>query len=59
MNFLKTYFLAVGIVWTLCALAIVFFKLNFQRMEILLSLIFPLAYAIIRLFEKGKPVEEE
>ncbi len=54
MNFLRNFFLAVGVLWTLSALAILIFKLNFQPKEIILTLIFPLAWALVKLFEKGK-----
>jgi len=54
MNFFKNYFLAAGIVWTLGALSILCFKFNFQTREITLTLLFPLAYAIIRLFDQSK-----
>ncbi len=53
-KFFHNFFLSIGIVWFLSALAIVIFELNFQKTEILLTLIFPLAYALIRQFEKRK-----
>jgi len=53
-NFFHNFFISTGIVWFLSALAIVTFELNFQKTEILLTLIFPLAYALIRQFEKSK-----
>ena len=53
-KFFHNFFLSIGIVWFLSALAIVIFELNFQKTEILLTLIFPLAYALIRQFEKSK-----
>ncbi|MDD3771432.1 MAG: hypothetical protein BGP01_08250 [Paludibacter sp. 47-17] len=52
--FFHNFFLSIGIVWFLSALAIVIFELNFQKKEILLTLIFPFAYALIRQFEKSK-----
>jgi hypothetical protein len=58
MNFFKNYFLAAGIVWTLGALSILFFKFNFQSQEITLTLLFPLAYAIIRLFDQPKQLSK-
>ena len=54
MNFFHNFFLSIGIVWFLCAITILVFELNFQKNEILMTLIFPLAYAVIRLFEKNK-----
>ena len=56
-DFFYNYFLATGIVWFLCAFAIVIFKLNFQAKEILLTLIIPLAFSIFRLFTKNSPSE--
>jgi|GEM_PF-829522 len=56
-TFFYHFFLAIGVVWFLCALAILSFKLNFQSQEILLTIIIPLAYAIIRLLDKGKVVK--
>lgn len=52
-KFTHNFFLSTGIVWFLCATVIVIFELNFQEREILLTLIFPLAYALIRLFDKS------
>ncbi|QDW26812.1 hypothetical protein [Pedobacter sp. KBS0701] len=54
MNFFKNYFLAAGIVWTLCALSILFLNFNFQAKEITITLIIPLSYAIFRLFDQPK-----
>ncbi len=51
-KFFYSFFLSLGIVWFLCALSILIFKLNFQPKEIILTLIFPLAYAVVRLFDK-------
>ncbi len=53
-NFFKNYFLSVGIIWFLCALSIVIFKLNFQIKEILLTIIIPLGFAIFRQFDQKK-----
>jgi transcriptional regulator with XRE-family HTH domain len=55
-KFFYNFFFSIGIVWFLCALAIVIFELNFQKREILLTLIFPLAYAILRQFDKNKSI---
>ncbi|MDH6311705.1 transcriptional regulator with XRE-family HTH domain [Parabacteroides sp. PFB2-10] len=52
-NFFYDYFLATGVVWFICALAIVIFKLNFQVKEILLTIIIPLAFSIFRQFTKN------
>jgi hypothetical protein len=51
-NFFQNFFLASGLIWFLCAIAILTFELNFQKKEILLTLIFPFAYAIVKLFDK-------
>ena len=51
-SFFKNFFLASGIVWVLSAIAILGFELSFGTKEIVITLIFSLAYAIIRLFEK-------
>lgn len=56
-NFLKNFFIAAGIVWVLSALSILTFNLNFQRQEIIISLIFPLAYALVRLFDNSRSVD--
>jgi len=55
MTFFQRFFIAAGIIWFLCGLSILIFKLNFGPREILITLILPLAYAIVRLFDKGKP----
>ena len=57
MTFFQRFFIATGIVWFLCGLSILIFKLNFGPREILITLILPLAYAIVRLFDKGKPTK--
>ena len=58
-NFFKVFFLAIGVVWFLCGLSIVIFKLNFGMKEIILTLIFPLAYAIVRQFDLNTNEDEE
>lgn len=61
-SFFYNFFLSLGIVWFLCALSILTFKLHFQEKEILLTVIFPLAYAIFRQFDKkesSKIVQEK
>lgn len=50
--FFHNFFLATGIIWTISAVSILSFELNFQPREILLTLIFPLAYAVVRLFDR-------
>lgn len=59
MTFFQRFFLATGIVWFLSGLSILIFKLNFGPREIIITLILPLAYAIIRLFDKVKPSKSE
>lgn len=59
MTFFQRFFLATGIVWFLSGLSILIFRLNFGPREILITLILPLAYAIVRLFDKGKPSKSE
>lgn len=58
-TFFHHFFLSTGILWFFCALAIVIFELNFRKQEILLTLIFPLAYAIFRQFDKTNPAKIE
>jgi hypothetical protein len=52
VNFLKNLFLAIGAIWFFCALAILTLNLNFGPREIVFTLILPLAYAIVRIFDK-------
>jgi transcriptional regulator with XRE-family HTH domain len=59
MTFFQRFFLATGIVWFLCGISILIFKLNFGSREIVITLILPLAYAILRIFDKGKPSKSE
>ncbi|MFC3364296.1 hypothetical protein ACFOG5_14070 [Pedobacter fastidiosus] len=59
LNFLKNFFLATGIIWVLSAFSILTFRLNFQRQEIIITLILPLAYAIVRLFDNVRSVNTE
>lgn len=59
MAFLKNFFLATGIVWTLSALSILILRLNFQTREIALTLILPLAWAIIKVFESNTNTPEK
>jgi transcriptional regulator with XRE-family HTH domain len=51
-GFFYNFFLSLGIVWFFCALSILILKLNFQAKEIVLTVIFPLAYAILKQFDK-------
>ncbi|MDH6342687.1 transcriptional regulator with XRE-family HTH domain [Parabacteroides sp. PFB2-12] len=57
-SFFYDYFLATGVVWFLCALAIVIFKLNFQVKEILLTIVVPLAFSIFRQFTKNNSSQQ-
>ena len=57
-NFFQNYFISVGVIWFLCALAIVTFNLNFQTKEILLTIIIPFGFAILRLFDKKESKEK-
>ena len=57
INFLKNFFLASGVIWTLSAFSILLYQLNFQRQEIIITLILPLAYAIVRIFDKPSLVQ--
>jgi len=58
-KFLNNFFLSMGVVSFLCSLAILIFELNFHTKEILLTLIFPLAYAILRQFDKSSIVGQD
>jgi hypothetical protein len=55
MTFFKNFFLAVGILWTLSAIAILVFQLSYQPKEIILTLVLPLAWALVKLFDNTKP----
>ena len=52
VEFFRNMFLATGVLWFFAALAILIFDLNFHEEEIVMTLIVPVAYAVIRLFEK-------
>lgn len=52
INFLKNLFLAIGAIWFFCAIAILALNLNFGPREIVFTLIIPLAYAVVRIFDK-------
>jgi len=58
-QFFKDYFLVNGILWFFCSLSILIFDLNFGPREIIMSIIFPLPYAIARLFDYGKVTGKE
>lgn len=50
------FFMAVGVVWFICAMSILLFNIDFQSEEIALTIIFPLAYTIFRQLGNDKPV---
>jgi hypothetical protein len=52
LTFLKNMFLATGVIWFFSALAIIILNLNFGPREIIFTLIIPVAYAVVRLFDK-------
>ena len=52
LTFFKNMFLATGVIWFFSALAIIILNLHFGPREIILTLIIPLAYAVVRLFDK-------
>ncbi|MCC8426138.1 hypothetical protein [Mucilaginibacter sp. UR6-11] len=54
LTFLKNLFLATGAIWFFSALAILILNLNFGPREIMFTLIVPLAYAVLRLFDRIK-----
>jgi hypothetical protein len=54
MTFFKNFFLAAGIIWTFSAIAILIFKITYQPKEIILTLIIPLAWALVKLFDGSK-----
>ncbi len=54
-SFFKNFFFATGVLWFLCALSILEFNLNFEAREIASTLILPLAWAILKYFDKEKP----
>jgi hypothetical protein len=58
-SFFYSYFLFVGIIWFMCAIAILVFRLNFQATEIVLTLVIPLAYFVFKKFEKKEPAKVE
>jgi hypothetical protein len=58
ITFFKNFFFATGVIWSLSALSILILKLSFQPKEIAMTLILPLAWALVRLFDKVRPSEE-
>lgn len=57
LEFFRNMFLATGVLWFFAALAILIFDLNFHEEEITMTLLIPVAYAVIRLFEKKNSEE--
>lgn len=58
VEFFRNMFLATGVLWFFTALAILIFDLNFHEEEIVMTLLVPVAYAVIRLFEKKNTSHE-
>ncbi|MDB5005031.1 MAG: hypothetical protein JWQ34_3256 [Mucilaginibacter sp.] len=54
LTFFKNLFLATGVIWFFSALAIIILNLNFGPREIVFTLIIPLAYAVVKLFDRVK-----
>lgn len=50
-RFLRHFFLALGVLWFLSALAILSFKLNFKQFELSMILAAGFVYALIRYYE--------
>ena len=53
--FFLRFFLATGLIYFCGASALLADNLHYGTMEILLSVVFPLAYAVVRAFEKTPP----
>jgi len=53
-SFFKNFFLAAGVIWVFFAITVLLFRLSFQSIEIIITLVIPLAYAILRKFEEKK-----
>ncbi|TCS83679.1 hypothetical protein EDD80_1294 [Anseongella ginsenosidimutans] len=47
----RNFFLATGVLWFLCGLSIIIFNFHFETKEIVISLVLPLSYAIVRMFD--------
>lgn len=58
LPFFRHFFTAIGVVWLLCGTSILLFELNFKEKEILMTLLFPLAYAILRAIETSTKKEQ-
>jgi len=58
-DFLKDFFLTIGVLWFFCGLSILLFNLNFGAKEIVLTLIIPLAYAIVKQFDLNRNSKEK
>lgn len=54
LTFLKNMFLATGVIWFFSGLAIIILNLSFGPREIIFTLIIPVAYAVVKLFDKVK-----
>jgi len=53
-SFFKNFFLAAGVIWVFFAITVLLFRLSFHSIEIIITLVIPLAYAILRKFEEKK-----
>jgi uncharacterized membrane protein YwaF len=51
-KFLHDFFLAAGVIWFFCGLSIILFNYNYGEREIIMTLLFPLAWAVLKLFDK-------
>lgn len=58
VEFFRNMFLATGVIWFFAALAILIFQLNFHEEEVVMTILIPVAYAVIRLFEKKDASKE-
>lgn len=52
ISFFKNIFLFTGILWFFCAISIIIFELHFGTKEIIATLVVPLVYGIVRVFDK-------
>jgi hypothetical protein len=52
-KFLHDFFLAAGVIWFLCALSILYYNYNFGEREIIQTLLFPLAWAVVKLIDSN------
>ncbi len=53
-RFFNNLFLATGAIWLPSGLSIVCFNLHFREQEIMVTLILPVAYAIVKIFDDRK-----